>query len=231
MKSRILLAAVLVLALASCAKKHPSAPIVVAPASPAATTPTGAVKRLFWAVEARDVAAYTALLTDDYAFVFAPSDTMGNGFPDGTWDRSLEGESMQHMLVGGGSVAPASDLQINIDNVLVAQLDPRPGMDPGWHRTVRTALNFQVTVGSDGTLNVTSVVGYALFYVVRGDSAVFLPERSAARDSTLWYVSRWEDETAGGASAPGLHANPTRTQTLGGLKVPYLYSAGPTRAR
>jgi hypothetical protein len=231
MKSYILLAAACAIALASCAKDHPTAPIVAAPAGPAAISPTGAVQRLFWAIQTHDVAAYTGLLTDDFGFVFARSDSAGNGFPDRSMDRTLEGEAMQHMLVGGGSIPPASDIRLTIENVLVAQPDPRPGMDLKWHRSVRTSLNCQITSGHDGTLNVNFVSGYALFCVVRGDSAVFLPGRPAAHDSTLWFISRWEDDTAGSVAAPGLHADPTRLLTLGGVKVSYLASGAPSVSR
>jgi hypothetical protein len=231
MTSRILLVVVLALALASCAKKHPSAPVVVTPQSPAANTPSGAIRRLAWAVNAHDIPAYTALLTDDYAFVFAASDTAGNGFPDRSMDRTLEGEVMQHMLVGGGARPPASLVQFTIDNTLVVGADPRPGKNTKWYRSIRTGVNMQVYTGTGDTTNVASVVGAALFYLVRGDSAYFLPERAAARDSTLWYVSRWEDETAGAWGAPGLHPDPTQSTTLGDVKVRYLYSARPALAR
>ena len=119
MKCRVLFAAALAIALASCAKKHPSAPIVVTPEGPSAATPAGAVQRLAWAIQTRNAAAYVELLTDDYAFVFAPSDTMGNGFPGRSLDCSLEGEVMRHMLVGGGSIPPATDVQFAVQSVLV----------------------------------------------------------------------------------------------------------------
>jgi hypothetical protein len=223
MKSRVLLVVALATALVSCAKKHPAAPIVVvAPAGPVANSPAGAVQRLAWAVQARDTAAYTALLTDDYAFMFAPTDSAGNSFPNRCMDRTFENAAMLHMLVGGGSLPPALAVTLSIQDPLVVQLDPRPGRDPKWNRFIRTTVNLQVYSGSDGTTNVTSVVGFALFYLVRGDSAFFLPARSAARDSTRWYVSRWEDETAGASGAPGLHADPTRSTTFGDVKVLYV---------
>jgi hypothetical protein len=235
MKSRVLLAAALALALASCAKKHPAAPIVEAPAVPVASSPSGAVQRLAWAVNAHEVPAYMALLTDDYAFVFASSDTAGNGFPGRSLNRDLEGEVMHHMLVGGGSYPPASLVQLTIDSLLVVRADsrqdPRDLYAARVTGSIRTTVHMQVYSGTGDTTNVTSITGYALLYLVRGDAAYFLPERDAARDSTLWYVSRWEDETAGTWGAPGLHSDPTQQASLGDVKVRYLYSARPALAR
>jgi hypothetical protein len=235
MKSRILLVVALALALVSCAKKHPAAPIVVESAAPAANTPGGAVRRLAWAVNAHDVPVYMGALTDDYAFVFASGDTAGNGFPGGSLDRDLEGEVMHHMLVGGGATPPASLVELTIGNPLLVLPDPR--QDPNdllaarVHRSIRTTMLMQVYSGSGDTANVASVTGYALLYLVRGDAAYFLPERDAARDSTHWYISRWEDETAGTWGAPGLHSDPTQQASLGDVKVRYLYSARPALAR
>ena len=231
MKLRILVVVTISLALASCARKHPAAPVAAAPAVPAATTPAGAVQRLAWAMYARDVAAYTALLTDDFEFTFAPNDTAGNSLPGRCLDRGLEGVAMQHLLVGGGFEPPVSDLRLTISNILVAQPDPRPGMNPRWHAYVRTPMDLKLTFDEGGSPQVSSINGYALFFVVRGDSAFFLPAREAEHDSTRWFISRWEDETAVASGVPGSHANPTRSTTLGSVKVRYLSSAAPAGPR
>lgn len=231
MKFRILAVVTIALALASCAKKHPTAPIAAAPAGPAATTPAGAVQRLAWAMLTRDVAAYTTLLTDDFEFTFAANDSAGNSLPGRCLDRALEGVAMQHLLVGGGFEPPVSDLRLTISNILVAQPDPRPGMNPRWHRSVRTPMDLLLTFDEGGSPQVSSVNGYALFFVVRGDSASFLPAREAEHDSTRWFISRWEDETADASGSPGLHANPTRSTTLGAVKVRYIAASGGARPR
>ena len=226
----VCLAATLALALAGCSsQKHVTAPVVTAPAGPAATSPQGAVQRLVWALESRDFASYDALLTDDYAFVFATSDSAGNHFPDRSLDRPLEETSMQHLLVGGGAQPPASSITAAIDSPLVSQPDTRPGRNPGWHRSIRTRLTVQFTIDQGGSPDVESVTGYALFYLVRGDSAYFLPGSGARPDSTRWFVSRWNDESSTYGGLPGVHADPTRSSTLGQIKFDYLVSASPRR--
>ena len=227
MKLRILVAVALAVTLAACAKKSPTAPVVVTPAGPAATTPTGVVKRLAWALQARDHVAYAELFTDDYRFQFAPGDSAGNAFRTSAWDRTLEAVAIQHMLSGGGAAPPVVDIKVTISDQLVARADPRPGMSLRWRKAVRTPIDLKITMDVGGVPEVTSITGHALFFVVRGDSAFFLPAREAEHDSTRWFISRWEDETAVGMSAPGLHANPTRSATLGSVKVRYLSPAAP----
>jgi hypothetical protein len=222
MKLRILAVVALALALASCARKHPAAPVAAAPAGPAATTPVGAVQRLAWAMVSRDVAAYTELLTDDFKFQLAPNDSAGNSLAGRCMDRTQEEAAMQHLFVSGGTAPPASDIRLTISNMLVAQPDPRSGMTPRWHRSVRTPMDLRLTCDEGGIPQVSSITGYALFFVVRGDSAFFLPARAAEHDSTRWFISRWEDETAGASGSPGTHGNPTRQSTLGSVKVRYL---------
>jgi len=61
------------------------------------------------------------------------------------------------------------------------------------------------------------------FHLVRGDSALLpqeLLDRGARRDSTRWYVERWDDETVGPAATL-----PARNLTWGRLKLLYLGAA------
>jgi hypothetical protein len=220
MKSRVLLAAAFALALVSCAKKH-SSDHLVAPWFPSVGEPTDAVLSLAMYIRTRNVTAYTAQLTDNYAFVFAADDSAGNGFPNRCMDRADETAAMQHLLVGGGDLPPASEIAFAIEDPLVAQVDPRPGMDPKWHRLIHTNVNLRLTYRINGDSTVTSIVGSAHFYVVRGDSAA-LPAGGAPADSAVWYISRWEDETASASGAPGLHADGAYILTLGGLKARYI---------
>ena len=223
MPTRILAAALLALVLGACAHKNPGAPVVVRSAAPAPNSPVNVIRTFAWAVANHDTAAYMAVLTDDFRFQFAPNDSAGNPYRDQPWDRAIEGAAVGHMMVGGGTVAPASGILLTIDNVLVAQSDPRPGKNPRWHKSVRTHVDLRVTVDAGGSPNVNTVQGYALFYVVRGDSAALSPARAAVagRDSTRWYIERWEDETAG--TTAGMHANPTRSTTWGSIKALYVW--------
>jgi hypothetical protein len=63
-------------------------------------------------------------------------------------------------------------------------------------------VDLKMTFDQNGSPEVTSVTGSALFYVVRGDSAL-IPSEFGTRfrgDSTRWWIERWEDETAGASS-------------------------------
>jgi len=64
-------------------------------------------------------------------------------------------------------------------------------------------------------------MGFANFFMVRGDSAL-IPADLAARgfrpDSTRWYIERWEDDTF---QEVGARAMPTSTATWGTIKVLY----------
>jgi hypothetical protein len=216
------LAAALLLALAGCATHHPTGPAVPVDTGPLANSPTNVIRRFAWAWTHRDTTTYASVFTDDFRFVFAASDSAGSFWPGHAWNIPDEMQSAGHLFVGGGDVPPLSDVTLFIDNVLIAQLDPRPGHDGRWHKTVRTHVDLKLTATYDGTPAVDPVVGYAVFYVVRGDSAMLSPARVAAggRDSTRWYIDRWEDQTVGTGS-PGLHPNPTRATTWGSIKALY----------
>jgi hypothetical protein len=224
--SRITTALVLAAALfgAACARQNPVAPGAPAPAGPAANSATSVVQRFAWAWANRDTAAYSALLTDDFAFQFATGDSAGVPFRDQPWGFEFEEEAVGHLLRGGSDRTPASDVQLAIDNLLVAVSDPRSGRVWPWHRSVRTHIDLKITVDDNGSPSVSSVQGYALFYVVRADSAVLSPARAAhgGRDSTRWYIQRWEDESIVGPGTPGLHVNPTHQPTWGAIKATFL---------
>jgi len=53
------------------------------------------------------------------------------------------------------------------------------------------------------------------FYFVRGDSARIPADLAAAPDSAVWYIDRWEDQTAPGGGSSVLDA------TWAGLKARY----------
>ncbi len=222
MKRRPWIAAALLLALAACATRHTTAPTPPVAQPPAARSPEDAVRRWAWAFTHRDTAVYASVLANDFTFVFAAYDSAGNPYRDHAWGLEDELRCIGHLFVGGGSRPPASDIRLVIDQVLDSWPDPRPGHAFRWHRTVRTALELTVTTTSgDGTPSVTRVQGEALFYLTRGDSAALSPERVAAgwRDSTRWYVDRWEDQTGGVIAAA--HADPARNWTLGDIKALY----------
>jgi hypothetical protein len=171
--------------------------------APAPSSPANVIKLFAWCWANRDPSLYSEIFTDDYRFQFAANDSAGNAYRDSPWIREYELSSAQHMFTGGADRPPASDISITIDKLLVGLPDPRPGKNPKWHKSVRTHVDLKITIEENGSPSVSSVQGYALFYVVRGDSAVIPPELAAQGfkpDSTRWWIERWEDESIGNAS-------------------------------
>ncbi len=234
------LAALALLALAGLAAGcfNPFDPLVstqraVSSPAPPPSSPTGAVQLFVWCWQHRDPNRYAEIFTDDYRFIFSPTDSAGNGFRDRPWLREDELLSAQHLFVGGADQPPASDIQITTDR-MQAEPDPRPGHQNRWHWTITTYVNLKVTVtGPDGTPSVTPVQGNALFYLVRGDSAVIPPElvtRGFRPDSSRWWIDRWEDQTVGTSPASARRPGATPARVLmpiswGQLKALYLPSS------
>jgi hypothetical protein len=175
--------------------------------APAPNSPANVVKLFAWCWLNRDPSLYSEIFTDDYRFQFAPNDSAGNPYRDSPWIREYELSSALHMFSGGTDRPPASDIKITISELLVVNPDPRPGKLAKWHRSVRTPVDLKITFDQNGSPEVNSVAGYALFFVVRGDSAVIPPELVAqgfGPDSTRWWIERWEDETAGATGSPAI---------------------------
>ncbi len=175
--------------------------------APAPNSPQNVIRLFAWCWQNRDPALYSEIFTADYSFVFAANDSAGNAYRDSPWIRDDEMSMSEHMFQGGTNQPPASDIQITIDNLLVPQPDTRPGRNPTYHKSISTSVNLKVTFDRNGTPDVWTINGRALFYVVRGDSAM-IPEELKAKgfkaDPTRWWIERWEDQTAGNlANLPG----------------------------
>jgi hypothetical protein len=177
--------------------------IVEPPPSP--TTPADLVRLFKWCWENRDIAKYKELFTDDYRFAFSITDTAGNPYRGNPWTREDEIASAANLFVGGSASEPAaSSITLIFDGNLTARDDFRPGKTAKWHQQIQIA-NLTLTITkSDGSA--VRVTGGALFYMVRGDSAVIPQEligRGFGPDSTRWYFERWEDQTniGGGAAS------------------------------
>ena len=115
------------------------------------------------------------------------------------------------------SAPPAQQVTLVFDTNLYPMPDSRPGkQNTTWHREIRTSVDLTLDFGSQ----VQRVTGYARFYVVRGDSAAlpsYLGDR-VVRDSTRWYIERWEDETLEGASVvAGPFPQTSRARALGAV--------------
>ncbi len=162
---------------------------------PVPNSPQGVLKLFRWCWVNRSIAEYRDIFTDDYRFVFSARDSAGNTYRDRPWLREDELISADHLFVGGTATEPpASNITLDYTTSLIAYADSRPGKNPRWHKEIRTEVLLRVSRGESGF----EVKGPALFFLVRGDSAL-IPKEMEARgfqpDSNRWYIQRWEDET------------------------------------
>jgi len=214
--NRRLLGLLVLLALTGCVESSaPWGPAPVASTSPGNSTPELTIRSVAWSWNHQSVEAYRSLFTDDYRFSFSTLDPAGDAYRGDTWIREDEMIFAQHLFVGGSPTEPAAtSIQLAFNSKLVVEPDPRPGKDPRRYKYVRTALSL-VVIDPD---KMTDVTGFTNFYLVRGDSAEV--PLGSVRDSTRWYIDRWEDDTANNGGAPA-QAMPTRNPTLGRIKALY----------
>lgn len=204
----------------SCGKDDgPVAPLP--PQVPAgAYSPTEAVRLVEWAWKNRNAEVLDRILTADYRFQFAGGDSAGTAYLDAPFAFEDELLCSQGIFHGTTDRPAAGEIQVDFDRVLVALPDGRQGRNTPWHRSIRTRVNLKVTIDVGNGPDVNEIGGYALFYVTRGDSVSLSPGQVAAggRDTTRWWIDRWEDETVPWG---GFSANPTRNESWGRIKTMY----------
>ena len=225
---RPVLALVLMIALAAGVSGcfNPFRPLISGRTSfvKAPPSPTNAQKliELFkWCWENRDISRYKEIFTDDYRFAFSITDSAGTPYLGNPWTREDEIASATNLFVGGSAGEPAaSNISLIFDGNLTAQNDRRDGKTARWHQQIQIA-NLTLTITkSDGSA--VRVTGGALFYMVRGDSAVIpleLAGRGFGPDSTRWYIERWEDQTNIGGGASIAPAPETRVTSRSDVRM------------
>ena len=208
-RSTLLLAAILA-AVGAAGCFNPFRPVIlnerVTTVAPSPTTPANAVKLFEWCWVNRGVEEYKELFTEDYVFISAGTDSAGNPSREIQARRDDEIQTAENMFIGSVERPPAQSIQLNFDKNLVPKPDTRPGYRDldSLFKTIRTSVDLKVEIGDGQTLEVT---GYALFYLVRGDTAAIpaeLKARGFQKDKGRWWISRWEDETI---ASEGLVAN------------------------
>src|SRR5512143_2512281 len=199
MKRVILLLAALGAAFAATGCFDPFRPDIlterVTTVAPSPNTPQNAVKLFEWCWVNRGVEEYKELFTADYVFQSAGVDSAGNPTRDVLTRRDDEVQTAENMFIGSAERPPAAKITLNFDRNLIPFPDTRPGMNPTWHKTIRTSVDLKVDIGDGSTLEVT---GYALFFLTRGDSAAIpsdLKLKGFKPDSLRWWIDRWEPET------------------------------------
>ena len=220
----ILLCVALAGALVSCDTARKLAPQDL---GPAANSPAGAVQRLGWAFDHRDVDAIAGLLAADLQFQTFETDSAGNGGGGSRvgWTRDSVLVALRSLFDGVPGVSGPATVSLSLDPNLVAFPDTRVGMNPTWHKTVRSTADLRVADPASGSR--FEVTGYLLFYLTRGDSAAIPTDQlalGARADSARWWIDRLDDETLSGigARAAPARTNPSHQMTFGGILRMYL---------
>ena len=184
---------------------------------PAASSPSGAVQRFAWGFNHKDVEVVSGLLTDDFQFISAVTDSAGNQTREQRGDRSW-------FLVALAALRDsASTVSFAMDQNLVPFPDSRVGKNPAFHEQVRSSVHVSVRFKApDGNVEIT---GNLLFFLTRGDSAAIPQEligRGVGPDSTRWWMDRMEDETLAGGGVVSA-TQPSKKNTFAGL-LEYFHS-------
>lgn len=184
---------------------------------PAASSPAGAVQRFAWGFSHKDVEVVSGLLTDDFQFISAGTDSAGNPSRTPPYDRSWFLEALAALADSSSTVSFA------VDQNLVPFPDSRVGKNPAFHKQVRSSVNVSVRFKApDGNVEIT---GNLLFFLTRGDSAAIpqqLIDRGLKPDSTRWWLDRMEDETLGSVGVVYM-PRPSKHITFRGL-LEYFHS-------
>src|SRR5436309_8705460 len=163
--------------------------IGVADLSVPSSTAEEVVALLKWCWDNRDISRYHEVFTDDFRFTFVSTDGAGNPYPDHSWTREDELTSASHLFVDGSPTQPvASEVALSLGDARFTT--GFPGLASPWHKQGLVPLTLAVT-RSDGSK--LSASGQALFFLVRGDSAVLpqeLIDRGFRPDSSRWYIER-----------------------------------------
>lgn len=223
--ARAILSALLAVAAFGCSKNTVAPPPVVVDPAPPANSAANLVHRIEYDWQNRSL-DYLQLLTSDFTFAFAEGDSAGQRWRlSPHWTRAEEVVSITNMFGPAGAMPPAANIALNLDRTFIPLPDPRPGKDLRWHRSVRSHVDLIVDMDQgSGSINRLIVVGNALFFLVRGDSAAIPPEMAAAGvgpDSTRWWLERWEDETLSEGGI-GLRPMPSMSTTWGSIKARFV---------
>jgi len=203
---------------------------------PVPSSPDQVIELFAWCWRNRAYQEYTEIFTDDFRFQFSVRDTAGQGGRGEFLDRTAELETARHLFIeGNANEPPARSITLEFTGTLRPEPDSRDGQNglikkTPWHYQIATDVLLRIDTGEQEF----NVVGRATFYLVRGDSAQIPADLGLARDSTRWWIERWEDETDGGAAAASIpRIESLRAVPVGltaGSGSPVSRSATPTRA-
>jgi hypothetical protein len=147
-------------------------------------SPEAAIDSLdsFWIQQ--NIDGYGQLFAANFVFRRAPNDT-------GPWRQIHRDQELiaADALFNGALGRPAAT-SIEVHRMgLISGPDPRPGKLPPWHRWLTA--DYDVVVETPAGLH--RISSRAVFFAVRGDSAIIPEELESPPDSTRWYLERWEE--------------------------------------
>lgn len=227
MSLRIPMLLALAATLAGCSNDKAPTRVVAGPPF-VADSPIHLLRLLEWSFNNRSESEYRTLFSEDYRFVFSAHDSSGNAYRAVPWTREDETISARTLFLGGGPTQPpATSVMLIFEENPVVTADVRDDgitRDPRLHKSIRTRVLLNIRLADGSAFDVT---GSALFCMSRGDSAQ-APDGLPA-DSSHWYLTRWEDETAhAGRRITGQSlvaspedSQPSRSYTFGYIKALY----------
>jgi hypothetical protein len=153
---------------------------------PAMDSPAHVLDRFQWSMEHRNLVEFATLTSADFRLSCNPRDSAGNNFDQRVGREDLLAILGRAFETGTATTPKASSIAVTW-SAWVDVPDPRVGMDPAFHRLIRTQLTLHVVSGGDA-IDVADVVDFSF---VRGDSAVIpsdLVEGGARADAATWYI-------------------------------------------
>jgi len=163
---------------------------------PVPSSPGAAFLLLDWCWAHRDSVLYSEVFSGDFRSVIALPDSAGNAYRAVPWTLVDELASAARIF------ASSSFIGLSFGSDLAPSPDPRPGKTWPWHQEVRVTDLALTILWNDGSVGRAS--GVAVYYVVRGDSAVIAQElidRGFKPDVNRWYIEGWDDQTGCGGTA------------------------------
>lgn len=198
------------LLVAGCSSKSalPLTPSAPAQPPPIPDSPRHALELFQWAVTKRDSALYESLITADFSFEFASTDSAGAAYRITPWTRQDEIISAKNLC------SDASDITLIFDGRLTAIHDDRGDSTFTWPTHQMIVVNNLTLVITKKDGSAWRVTGGAKFYFVSGDSASMPAGRQANPHD--WYIQRWVDMTNG---LPGASLRPDFDRTLATRRI------------
>jgi hypothetical protein len=194
--------------------------------TPAADSPEHLAMRLEATWENEVEAEYAKLLTDDFRFHFSlASDPLLAAAYGDNWKRADEIDALTHLFHGfrnadSDTIPGANSIALSLIGVQYGNDPDHPDSTAQYRKVVITTLDGSIEVPNPPSEPIVHhISGRHELYLVRGDAAALSP--GAARNTTHWYLRRWEDLSTSPVFRKGPIINPATPSSLGRVKSLY----------